>query len=94
LKAGVNMRLSKRARKSVEIIKCPKCGREFSLIYARAIACWGCPRSAMNCTLVRCPYCDAEIPLERLRFIRGRGEAIGIAKYLSDIIKDYESSEF
>jgi len=75
------------------MIKCPKCGREFSLIYARAIACWGCPKSAMNCALVRCPYCDTEIPLERLNFIRSRAEAFSIARYLSDIVRDYETSE-
>lgn len=90
---GVSVRLSKRTRKSLEMIKCPKCGKEFSLVYARAIACWGCPKSTMNCALVRCPYCDTEIPLERLKFISGKGEAFSMAKYLSDIIRDYESSE-
>lgn len=90
----MSVRLSKYARKSVETIKCPKCGKEFSLIYARAIACWGCPKSVMNCTLVRCPYCDTEIPLEKLRFIEKRGEAFSMAKYLSDVIRNYESSEF
>ncbi|RLE77520.1 MAG: hypothetical protein DRJ56_02195 [Thermoprotei archaeon] len=87
---AMSPRLSREARKSLELVRCPKCGREFSLIYARAMACWGCPRAAMSCTLVRCPYCDAEFPLESLRTMRGRGEAQSVARYLSRVVRDYE----
>ena len=89
----MHFHLSKYTRKSIELIRCPKCNREFSLIYARAIACWGCPKSVMNCSLVRCPYCDTEIPLESLKIAKDKAEILSLARHLSKVIREYEGSE-
>lgn len=40
---------------------CKKCGRTFSQVYSRAIACGGCPSSALgDCGYIKCPYCGYE----------------------------------
>ncbi|MCC6042590.1 MAG: hypothetical protein LM598_03050 [Candidatus Verstraetearchaeota archaeon] len=50
-------------RASTRIIRCPKCGYEFDLSYARTFACGGCPSSAIGCQYARCPMCGHEWPL-------------------------------
>jgi uncharacterized C2H2 Zn-finger protein len=50
-------------RASTRIIRCPKCGYEFDLSYARTFACGGCPSSAIGCQYARCPRCGHEWPL-------------------------------
>ena len=47
------------ARKKV--LRCPACGFEFEVSYARAFACGGCP-SSISCDYVRCPKCGEEFP--------------------------------
>jgi hypothetical protein len=45
---------------SVRKFKCPTCGFEFSLVYARAIACQGCTEATKSCPKIRCSRCDSE----------------------------------
>lgn len=48
---------------SGKVIACPKCGFKFSLPYARAFACSGCPSSTTGrCGYIRCPKCGNEFP--------------------------------
>ncbi|RLF05347.1 MAG: hypothetical protein DRJ60_05715 [Thermoprotei archaeon] len=45
-------------------VKCPNCGYEFDLTYARTFACGTCPSAAVGCKYVKCPNCGYEWPLE------------------------------
>ncbi|RLF24087.1 MAG: hypothetical protein DRN15_04110 [Thermoprotei archaeon] len=45
------------------IIRCPNCGYQFSLSYARTMACSGCPLSVSGCDYVKCPRCGYEFKL-------------------------------
>jgi len=48
---------------SGRMVVCPKCGFKFSLSYARAFACSGCPSSTTGtCGYIRCPRCGNEFP--------------------------------
>lgn len=44
-----------------KILRCPACGFQFEVSYARAFACGGCP-SSISCDYVRCPKCGEEFP--------------------------------
>ena len=37
-------------------VRCPECGEEFEISYARTFACGSCP-SVVQCDLVKCPKC-------------------------------------
>jgi len=46
-----------------KLISCPKCGYQFDISYARALACRGCPFSAIgDCGYIKCPKCGYEFP--------------------------------
>lgn len=45
-------------------VVCPKCGLEFSKLYARATVCFGCPQAVIHCDKVRCPGCDSEFHVD------------------------------
>lgn len=83
----VERSLSPETRKSLKMITCPSCGRKFSLMYSRAIACWGCPNSVGPCPYVRCPYCDTEM---RLEHVFGKRDANRLSTYLGKVIREYE----
>lgn len=42
-----------------KIVHCPKCGENFEISYARAIACGSCS-SVIQCKFVKCPKCGHE----------------------------------
>lgn len=44
-------------------LTCPRCGFNFSLVYARAFACQGCSEAMRGCPKVRCNKCDFEFPI-------------------------------
>ena len=52
---------------AVRKLQCPRCGFEFSLVYARTFACQGCSEAARGCPKVRCNKCDLEFPLHNAR---------------------------
>ncbi|MCD6469845.1 hypothetical protein J7L29_03485 [Candidatus Bathyarchaeota archaeon] len=43
-------------------ITCPRCGFQFSILYARAVSCQNCSRmlSSLSCEYVKCPKCGLE----------------------------------
>ncbi|MBS7644136.1 hypothetical protein KEJ26_06155 [Candidatus Bathyarchaeota archaeon] len=43
------------------LIRCPKCGDEFDISYARTFGCGSCP-SLVQCAMVKCPTCGHEFP--------------------------------
>ncbi len=53
--------------KSFDMVKCPKCGDEFSKIYARSKNCLSCPEVLHQCKYIRCPKCDYEFEVSGLR---------------------------
>ncbi|MHA1143769.1 MAG: hypothetical protein ACTSRW_03460 [Candidatus Helarchaeota archaeon] len=48
------------------LIRCPKCGYSFNIMYARMTACGDCPSVALgNCGMIKCPFCKEEFPIEK-----------------------------
>ncbi|MEM2564698.1 MAG: hypothetical protein QXQ42_03275 [Candidatus Bathyarchaeia archaeon] len=45
-------------------IKCPKCGFQFDILYARTVSCQSCNRmlSSLSCEYVKCPKCGFQGP--------------------------------
>lgn len=86
-RAGVTPQLMKTTKR----IKCPRCGREFSLFQSRAIACVGCPKSTTNCNLARCVYCDTEFPLQEFN-VKNREQEKQISNYMNNILANYRQS--
>ena len=70
--------------------KCPQCGFEFSLTYARTIACRGCPMATKNCPKVRCAKCDHEFYINEISHV-GKNEFVerSVVKHQSKIEKQY-----
>ena len=76
---------------SVTKIRCPECGFGFSLVYARAVACRGCPDACRGCGKVRCAACDAEFPLRSPNRSGNTGDRV-LADHICAIVnKHYES---
>jgi len=49
--------------RSAGISKCPRCGFEFNITYARTFACRGCRYSVFgDCGYIKCPRCGFEYP--------------------------------
>jgi len=46
-----------------DLVRCPRCGYEFSITYSRAFACSGCPVASLSCNYVKCPRCGHEFTL-------------------------------
>lgn len=84
--AGVTPELLKTTKR----FKCPNCGKEFSLMQSRAIACRGCRFASTNCRYARCPYCDTEFPLEQVLTKNKYGE-LYLANYANNILANYYS---
>ena len=76
--------------KANQWVKCPACGYEFNLMYARSIACQGCPQAVLGCDLMRCPKCDFEFRLTDMRpVITSREDATRMAKYVARALRRY-----
>ncbi|MHA1132275.1 MAG: hypothetical protein ACTSQI_00055 [Candidatus Helarchaeota archaeon] len=49
-----------------QVVSCPKCGRRFSPLYSRAVACGDCPSASLgDCGMIKCPYCHQEFSVGR-----------------------------
>ena len=55
-----------RIRGRKNIVRCPNCGFEFDISYARTFSCAGCP-SVVSCSYVKCPNCGFELTPTRYR---------------------------
>ncbi|MGC8816908.1 MAG: hypothetical protein ACP5PX_03770 [Candidatus Hadarchaeum sp.] len=80
---------SPRLLKATRNLKCPKCGFEFSLIYARAVACRGCPESVLGCEYTRCPRCDNEFSINQVGLTTSKKDTRDLATYTSEIFSSY-----
>lgn len=75
--------------RSLRKFKCPVCGFEFSMIYARTIACQGCPEAMKNCPKVRCSKCDTEIMIRDTPEVFGKDQEHHMADHISHIVTKY-----
>lgn len=71
---------------SIRKFKCPNCGFEFSLAYARAIACQGCSEAVKNCPKVRCNKCDHEFYLRDTPDVQGKVQENTLANHICRIV--------
>ncbi len=71
---------------SVRKLRCPRCGFEFSLVYARAIACQGCSEAVRGCPKVRCAKCDAEFPISVSQDVHGKVQERTLADHITRIV--------
>lgn len=70
--------------------RCPQCGFEFSLTYARTIACRGCPMATKNCPKVRCAKCDHEFYIQEMSHASAAANLPkGQAKHQSRVERNY-----
>lgn len=83
-RAGVTPELMNTTRR----FNCPNCGKLFSLMQSRAIACRGCRQASTNCRYARCPYCDKEFPMEQVITKDRNGEKY-LASYVNNILGNY-----
>ncbi|MDO5853220.1 MAG: hypothetical protein Q4Q62_04035 [Thermoplasmata archaeon] len=67
-------------------LTCPRCGFEFSLVYARAFACQGCSEASRGCPKVRCARCDAEFPLQSSTDVVGRVQERTLADHMGSFL--------
>jgi len=81
--------VDKKFFESTRMVKCPMCGSEFSLVYARAIACIGCPDSVRGCELVRCPNCDREFELKIAGIASTKEGSRSLAERMSRVLSEY-----
>ena len=75
--------------KTTRTLKCQKCGHEFSLLYARAIACRGCPEAVLGCEYARCPRCDNEFAVNEIGLASTKAGKKELAAYASNIVSGY-----
>ncbi|MBC7218902.1 MAG: hypothetical protein H5T49_02015 [Hadesarchaea archaeon] len=80
---------SPRLLKATRTVRCSKCGFEFSLIYARAVACRGCPEAIIGCEYTRCPRCDNEFPINQVGIASSKKDTRVLATYTSAIFSSY-----
>ncbi|QLH74513.1 MAG: hypothetical protein HPY73_02970 [Methanomassiliicoccales archaeon] len=86
-RAGVTPQLMKTTKR----LKCPRCGKEFSLFQSRAIACVGCPKSTTSCRFARCVHCDQEFPLQEFN-VQTKEQEQFVSRYMNDIVANYRRS--
>jgi uncharacterized C2H2 Zn-finger protein len=61
------MNAPKKLPETFDMVRCPKCGEQFSKIYARSVNCLSCPEVLNGCKYIRCPKCDHEFEVGGLR---------------------------
>ncbi len=77
---------------SVRKLTCPRCGFQFSLVYARAIACQGCSEAVMGCPKVRCSKCDMEFPLMESADVQDKVQERTLADHINHIVEERNES--
>jgi DNA-directed RNA polymerase subunit RPC12/RpoP len=78
---------------SLKKFKCPYCGFEFSMMYARTFACQGCSEAWKDCPKVRCAKCDAEFFMTETPQIHNEYQQRNISEHISRIVTDWNESQ-
>jgi len=76
---------------SLRKFKCPYCGFEFSLLYARTFACQGCSEAVRGCPKVRCVKCDTEFPIMETPRIYNKEQQKFMADHMAEVVADYRA---
>ncbi|AIZ56774.1 hypothetical protein Mpt1_c08980 [Candidatus Methanoplasma termitum] len=74
---------------SLKKFKCPYCGFEFSMVYARTFACQGCSEAWKNCPKLRCAKCDTEFFITETPQIQNDIQQRVMAEHLTKIVTKY-----
>jgi len=74
---------------SLKKFKCPYCGFEFSMIYARTFACQGCSEAWKDCPKLRCAKCDTEFFIKETPQVDNDWEQKIMAEHISDVVVKY-----
>ncbi len=75
--------------RSLRKFECPFCGFEFSMMYARTIACQGCSEAMRDCPKVRCAKCDAEFYIRDTPEVFGKNHERLMADHISQVVNKY-----
>jgi DNA-directed RNA polymerase subunit RPC12/RpoP len=73
--------------------QCPYCGFEFSMMYARTIACQGCSEAWKNCPKLRCAKCDSEFPMTETPNVSNELQQRNMAEHISKIVVDWNEAQ-
>ena len=76
---------------SLKKFKCPHCGFEFSLMYARTFACQGCSEALKNCPKVRCGKCDEEFFITETPQAKNEIQQSILAEHISQVVTKYNT---
>jgi len=78
---------------SLKKFKCPYCGFEFSMMYARTFACQGCSEAWKNCPKLRCAKCDTEFPITETPQIHNEYQQRNISEHISKIVTQWNEDQ-
>ena len=67
-------------------LTCPRCGFQFSLVYARTFACQGCSEAVRGCPKVRCAKCDCEFPIGASEDVFGSIQERTLADHINGVV--------
>lgn len=87
--AMVSKGFSRNTTASLKKFKCPYCGFEFSMIYARTFACQGCSEAQKDCPKLRCEKCDTEFFIKETPQVHNDYQQRGVAEHISRIVEKY-----
>lgn len=87
--AMVSKGFSRNTTASLKKFKCPYCGFEFSMIYARTFACQGCSEAQKDCPKLRCEKCDTEFFIKETPQVHNDYQQRGVAEHISKIVEKY-----
>lgn len=76
---------------SLKKFKCPYCGFEFSMIYARTFACQGCSEAWKNCPKLRCAKCDTEFFITETPQIQNEAQQKVISEHICKVVTKYNT---
>jgi len=76
---------------SLKKFKCPYCGFEFSMIYARTFACQGCSEALKNCPKLRCAKCDTEFFITETPQVNNEIQQRIMAEHISQVVTKYNN---
>lgn len=74
---------------SIREMTCPRCGFEFSLVYAQTFACQGCSEVTKGCPKVRCARCDMKFPLQQSADVHNAIQERTLADHITSIINNH-----
>lgn len=74
---------------SIRKFKCPQCQFEFSMVYARTIACKGCPEAIKNCPKLRCARCDHEFYINETPWVNNKLQQRWMSNHINNVVTNW-----